>query len=198
MELPEGSLYPRGFLPMWTEARDAEQAVYGLSYILQQIQATNTYNPNIGQINAAMSSLEFAIRALSTEVQPVGLEGREDIPALADSAGAVLRTGADETQKKSDIYALLASAWFYGGWVAETHTERQMQEIMEREGWWPIPSESALHQALDGGPRPARVGLTPFVCPRCGTDCRPNGDRHLGTCAGPPTPSQAPPHRMQG
>lgn len=37
-----------------------------------------------------------------------------------------------------------------------------------------------------------------FVCPRCGTDCRPNGDPHLGTCAGPPTPAAPPPHRMQG
>lgn len=65
--VPEGSLYPRGFLPMWTEAKDAEQAAYGLAYILQQIQATNSYRPNIGQVNAATSSLEFAIRTLTRE-----------------------------------------------------------------------------------------------------------------------------------
>jgi hypothetical protein len=63
-ELPEGPLHPRGFMPYWTKASDVEMAVYGLSYILQQIQATNTYKPNIGQAGAAMSSLEFAIRRL--------------------------------------------------------------------------------------------------------------------------------------
>ena len=63
-ELPAGPLHPRGFMPYWTKATDVEMAVYGLSYILQQIQATNTYKPHIGQVSAAMSSLEFAIRAL--------------------------------------------------------------------------------------------------------------------------------------
>jgi len=63
--LPEGPLHPSGFMPYWTKATDVEMAVYGLCYILQQIQATNTYKPNIGQVNAATSSLEFAIRCLS-------------------------------------------------------------------------------------------------------------------------------------
>jgi len=31
----------------------------------------------------------------------------------------------------------LSSAWFYGNWKAETYTEREMQEIMERQGYWP-------------------------------------------------------------
>ena len=33
--------------------------------------------------------------------------------------------------------------------------------FMEREGWWPIPSESALHQVLYGIPRPARTADGP-------------------------------------
>jgi hypothetical protein len=63
--LPEGPLHPCGFMPYWQSADSLEKAIYGLSYILQQIQATDTYRPNIGQCNAAASSLEFAIRALS-------------------------------------------------------------------------------------------------------------------------------------
>lgn len=77
-ELPEGSLYPSGFMPYWTVARDTEQAIYGLCYILQQIQATNTYRPNIGQVSAAMSSLEYAIRALRDGM------GRAPCPPVID------------------------------------------------------------------------------------------------------------------
>lgn len=78
--LPEGPLHPSGFMPYWTEARDAEQAIYGLCYILQQIQATNTYRPNIGQVSAAMSSLEFAIRALRGSAAGVAPVIEEDGP----------------------------------------------------------------------------------------------------------------------
>jgi hypothetical protein len=57
-------IFPRGFLPMFDEAKDSADAIYGLLYILQQIQATNSYKPTIGQVTSATSSLEFAIRAL--------------------------------------------------------------------------------------------------------------------------------------
>lgn len=50
-----------------------------------------------------------------------------------------------------DLFPLLASAWFYGGWKAETHGERKMQSVMERAGWWPIESEAALIAKIDGG-----------------------------------------------
>ena len=48
----------------------------------------------------------------------------------------------------AEIYPLLASAWFYGDWVAETCCERDMQKIMERQGWWPFESESDLITAM--------------------------------------------------
>ena len=47
------------------------------------------------------------------------------------------------------IAPLLASAWFYGGWRAETKNERDMQEIMERAGWWPIRSDAELMAKID-------------------------------------------------
>jgi hypothetical protein len=48
----------------------------------------------------------------------------------------------------AEIYPLLASAWFYGEWIAETYNEREIQKIMERQGWWPFESESNLMTAL--------------------------------------------------
>jgi hypothetical protein len=48
----------------------------------------------------------------------------------------------------AEIYPLLASAWFYGEWIAETYNEREIQKIMERQGWWPFESESDLMTAL--------------------------------------------------
>ena len=44
----------------------------------------------------------------------------------------------------AEILPLLASAWFYGGWKAETANERRMQEIMTKAGYWPIESEDHL------------------------------------------------------
>ena len=51
---------------------------------------------------------------------------------------------AKELRSVSAIYPLLASAWFYGGWVAETKNERDMQALMEQHGWWPIKDEAEL------------------------------------------------------
>ena len=48
----------------------------------------------------------------------------------------------------AEIYPLLASAWFYGKWKAETLNEKEMQKIMEREGWYPFESEADLMKAL--------------------------------------------------
>jgi hypothetical protein len=48
----------------------------------------------------------------------------------------------------AEIYPLLASAWFYGEWIAETYNEREIQKIMERQGWWPFEYESDLMTAL--------------------------------------------------
>jgi heme A synthase len=58
---------------------------------------------------------------------------------------------ADMTKQRdalAEIYPLLASAWFYGKWIAETYNEREIQKIMERQGWWPFESESDLMTAL--------------------------------------------------
>jgi len=44
----------------------------------------------------------------------------------------------------NNIQSLLASAWFYGNWKAETNLERKMQAVMERDGWWPIADEADL------------------------------------------------------
>jgi hypothetical protein len=46
--------------------------------------------------------------------------------------------------KPDPLYRLLASAWLYGDWKAETHTERQMQAVMEEAGWWPITEAELL------------------------------------------------------
>jgi len=44
----------------------------------------------------------------------------------------------DALAKDAELLMLdLSSAWFYGNWKAETYTEREMQEIMERQGYWP-------------------------------------------------------------
>ena len=47
------------------------------------------------------------------------------------------------------LMSLLASAWYYGGWKAETYNEREMQKILESRGWWPIENEAALMAHLD-------------------------------------------------
>jgi hypothetical protein len=47
------------------------------------------------------------------------------------------------------IYPLLASAWFYGNFKAETACEKRMQEIMEKAGWWPWESEADLVRAVE-------------------------------------------------
>tara|TARA_R110000868_G_scaffold81743_1_gene231146 strand:+ start:412 stop:846 length:435 start_codon:yes stop_codon:yes gene_type:complete len=48
----------------------------------------------------------------------------------------------------AEIYPLLTAAWFYNEWQAETLNEKKIQEIMEREKWWPWESEDKLLDAL--------------------------------------------------
>ena len=55
-------------------------------------------------------------------------------------------------REEESLYPLLASAWFYGGWKAETHNERKMQAVMEQAGWWPIANESELLEKLSSSP----------------------------------------------
>lgn len=50
----------------------------------------------------------------------------------------------DVEARTVEMFSLLASAWFYGGWKAETANERRMQEIMMEAGYWPIESEEHL------------------------------------------------------
>jgi len=55
-----------------------------------------------------------------------------------------------EVERLRALLPLLASAWYYGGWKAETHNEREMQKILEAEGWWPIVDEDAFIARING------------------------------------------------
>jgi hypothetical protein len=55
-----------------------------------------------------------------------------------------------ENEKLRQMYALLASAWFYGGWRAETHNERLMQKLMEEAGYWPTSESEIVARTLLG------------------------------------------------
>lgn len=48
-------------VPHFEQAETLEQALHGLAYIQRQILSTNTYRPHIGQCNAAVSSLQWAL-----------------------------------------------------------------------------------------------------------------------------------------
>jgi len=62
---------------------------------------------------------------------------RNDLATYAERIAA-LEAERDALAKDAELLMLdLSSAWFYGNWKAETYTEREMQEIMERQGYWP-------------------------------------------------------------
>ena len=63
-----------------------------------------------------------------------------------------MQTREAPRREEESLYPLLASAWFYGGWKAETHNERKMQAVMEQAGWWPIANESELLEKLSSSP----------------------------------------------
>lgn len=67
---------------------------------------------------------------------------------LAHELERELTSVTEQRDRLAEIYPLLAAAWFYGSWKAETFNERKMQEIMEREKWWPWESEDKLLEAL--------------------------------------------------
>jgi len=72
--------------------------------------------------------------------------------------------------RKEDAEAAIASGRFVSGVFASEH-------------FWITPTTGGA----DGSPQD--------LCPRCGGT---HQGRHEGACAGPPTPSAPPPHRMQG
>lgn len=65
-------------------------------------------------------------------------------------AAVVLEKLEAENAKLKKMYALLASAWFYGGWEAETHNERLMQKLMQEAGYWPTTEEEIVARAALG------------------------------------------------
>jgi len=55
-----------------------------------------------------------------------------------------------DNAKLKQMYELLASAWFYGNWKAETHNERLMQKLMEDAGYWPTSEDEIVARAALG------------------------------------------------
>ena len=82
-------------------------------------------------LNEARAALEAALSAKQGE------QALQDVSDPAPSVNAQLL----------ELYSLLASAWFYGNWKAETKNERDMQAVMEREGYWPTTEEEILARA---------------------------------------------------
>lgn len=54
------------------------------------------------------------------------------------------------------MFRLLAGAWLYGGWKAETFTEREMEALMRERGWWPITEDELISR--DAASRPTAGG----------------------------------------
>jgi len=67
----------------------------------------------------------------------------------AEKAEALAEQFRKDAERMQEMFSLLASAWFYGGWKAETANEREMQRIMTAAGWWPIESEDELIAKID-------------------------------------------------
>ena len=61
-----------------------------------------------------------------------------------DDALVALRAALAEPAVEQQLMRLLASAWFYGGWKAETNNEKDMETLMIAAGWWPFKDEDAL------------------------------------------------------
>lgn len=64
-----------------------------------------------------------------------------------------------ENAELRKIYPLLASAWFYGNWKAETPCEKEMEGVMRGAGWWPWASEAELIAAIDNFWRPWNAAM---------------------------------------
>jgi hypothetical protein len=72
------------------------------------------------------------------------------------------------------LMLIQAAAWFYGNWKAETVNEREMQALMERNGFWPIKDEAAL-LALAASPS----NVPRPWCPGCNNMGRPFRADHI-------------------
>ena len=49
-----------------------------------------------------------------------------------------------DAEREAEVYRLcraLAGSWLYGGWKAETVSERDQEAAMRALGWWPITEE---------------------------------------------------------
>ena len=58
----------------------------------------------------------------------------------------------EERDRYREALEILASIWFYGGFVAETYYETKLQRIMESIGLWPTTEVKILELlALRGG-----------------------------------------------
>lgn len=66
-----------------------------------------------------------------------------------------------QTVEPDPLYRLLASAWYYGNWKAETANERAMQELMEQAGWWPVTEEKLIARHTT----PSTPAAEPVACP---------------------------------
>ena len=93
------------------------------------------------------TELERELTAV-TEQRDRLLEQRDVLRSGIGYASDQLIKVTEQRDRLAEIYPLLAAAWFYGSWKAETFNERKMQEIMEREKWWPWESEDKLLEAL--------------------------------------------------
>ncbi len=120
---------------------------------------TNTPTPSYELIQydgrtvavVAPEDLEQLERDLAAANAELARYVRED--AIKASANKMLMERAERSEAERDaalrIFPLLASAWFYGEWKAETANEREMQAIMEAVGWWPFKTEDSLIAAID-------------------------------------------------
>jgi len=80
---------------------------------------------------------------------PFGQLGGLDIGWLERFHALAVAPYKEDAERLQEMFSLLASAWFYGGWKAETANEREMQRIMTTAGWWPIENEDELIAKID-------------------------------------------------
>jgi len=117
----------------------------------------NEFGPS--DIEGTRVNLErFHALAVAPYVRDLGLckiAFEQKIALLKQAHATLVERDADVAKYKEDaerlqeMFSLLASAWFYGGWKAETANEREMQRIMTAAGWWPIENEDELIAKID-------------------------------------------------
>lgn len=74
--------------------------------------------------------------------------GAHTHPALRELMGAFpVYTAPPARQALTDeraICEILAACWFYGGWQAETGSEREMEHLMRKIGLWPTDEDAIV------------------------------------------------------